>query len=354
MIENTKYKDFSLKVQGKTGDKPRRAQIELTYCCNLSCKYCYLGKLRNSETIPQQSYEMFKNIIDQLVDNGFMWSCFTGGEPMLHDDFSRFYRYAKNKGLIIMILTNGTMFTDDQLALFCEHKPFYMEIPVHALKKDIYEEITGVKGSFDKLMKNIMVLHKNEIPFKIKTKVIKDNIVEVDEVRRFAAELNVPFSVAPKLHPTLDGDKELLRSRITPSQMAEFFKDGDAFSCQYIEPGVTAQPQNNRLFDCGAARFSVCIDPRGDLSACECLRQPSVDLAKVELGDAIASIFNKLSNLTYDANEQCGQCDIRDVCLVCPGMRQLEIGNWQGKIEYFCEVARSRDEQRKRAIIRSC
>jgi len=44
-----------------------------------------------------------------------LWILFTGGEPLLRPDFLEIYTYAKKKGLLVTIFTNGTLI-DDNLA----------------------------------------------------------------------------------------------------------------------------------------------------------------------------------------------------------------------------------------------
>lgn len=76
--------------------------------CNYSCKYCYAafqcGKRFNlSEK---------KLIIDNIVSFGKIRKInFAGGEPLLDKDLGDLIIYAKSKGLVVSIITNGKFLT---------------------------------------------------------------------------------------------------------------------------------------------------------------------------------------------------------------------------------------------------
>ncbi len=91
---------------------PISGSLELTFRCNLRCQHCYVSHGHNG--IPRQqelNTSEIQRIIDEVVDAGCLWFLITGGEPLVRRDFLDIYTYAKRKGLIITLFTNGTLIT---------------------------------------------------------------------------------------------------------------------------------------------------------------------------------------------------------------------------------------------------
>lgn len=105
--------------------------IELTYDCNLRCRYCYLGRERDSRLM---SYDTFRSVIDEIFD-GIVVSHLDrkitielhGGEPLLAgEDFicsAVSYilcraRERKIGSLNLCIQTNGLLLTERILRVF--------------------------------------------------------------------------------------------------------------------------------------------------------------------------------------------------------------------------------------------
>ncbi|GAI49460.1 unnamed protein product, partial [marine sediment metagenome] len=51
------------------------------------------------------------SIFDQIAEAGCLWLLLTGGDPLLRQDFLEIYTYAKKKGFLISLFTNGTLIT---------------------------------------------------------------------------------------------------------------------------------------------------------------------------------------------------------------------------------------------------
>lgn len=352
MSKQIEYKDFRLRLQEKVPPKPLCAQIALTYRCNLRCLHCYVGSLRNTSEKDEMDFAFICNIIDQLYALGFLWLGFSGGEPLLREDFADIYTYAKKRGFIITVLTNATLMNARLLKLFERDKPFYLDIPVYALEENLAEEITQVQGSFHCLLENIRLLGERKIPFKIKTTMMNINLGEIQKIRKFARELKALFSLSPTLYPCLDGDKTPLRLRIRPEVAARFFAEEDRDeACSSISPGENKKFNKIPLFRCGAARFSVNIDPFGRLLACECLMEPAFNLKQGSVKEGLDFLFKKIVERNLTTDSACANCAMIDICEICPARAYLETCAWEKPVEYYCQVARIRNEQKKKAFI---
>lgn len=98
--------------QGFHLDTPLLVWIELTRRCNLRCPHCYIdaGTARQDEL---STHELM-HLVGELADMGVWAVTFTGGEPTLHPDFVDLVKFARARGLLVGIATNG-MFLSEAL-----------------------------------------------------------------------------------------------------------------------------------------------------------------------------------------------------------------------------------------------
>ena len=83
---------------------------ELTRACNLACRHCRADAVTNLDPNELTTDEA-KNFIDQLVECGKPILIMTGGEPLLRDDCYELAQYGTDKGLRVVLATNGTFLT---------------------------------------------------------------------------------------------------------------------------------------------------------------------------------------------------------------------------------------------------
>jgi MoaA/NifB/PqqE/SkfB family radical SAM enzyme len=124
--------------------------MELTFRCNLQCAHCYCNlPLNDQDAINKElSTEKVCDILDQIADAGCLWLLLTGGEPLVRRDFLEIYTYAKKKGFMISLFTNGTLLTEKMADYLAEYPPFILEITLYGVTKETYESITGLIKTF--------------------------------------------------------------------------------------------------------------------------------------------------------------------------------------------------------------
>lgn len=118
----------------------------------------------------------------------------TGGEPTLHPNFFELLYYIRKNSLNIPItlLTNGRKFSNKKFLnkfISIARQPFKIAIALHSSKKELFEKITGVKGSFNQTVKaldNLKGSFKGEIEIRIV--LHKLNIYNLREILDFIAE----------------------------------------------------------------------------------------------------------------------------------------------------------------------
>jgi len=80
--------------------------------CNLNCVHCYSSADFHGRNGSMSTSEG-KIFIRQLAEFGVPVLLFSGGEPLLREDFFDLARFAVKKGLGVVLSTNGTLITND-------------------------------------------------------------------------------------------------------------------------------------------------------------------------------------------------------------------------------------------------
>src|ERR1044071_182588 len=102
------------------------AIIEVTRRCPLECAHCY-NNLPMSDRAARRSeltYEEHCRILDELAEAGTLWLLFTGGGNFGAPAFLDIYTYAKKKGFLITLYTNGTLITEKLADYLSDWRPF--------------------------------------------------------------------------------------------------------------------------------------------------------------------------------------------------------------------------------------
>jgi MoaA/NifB/PqqE/SkfB family radical SAM enzyme len=166
------YGAFSESFQGRLAGRrlPLNGTIEITRRCPLTCLHCYNnlpmgdGEARRREL----DFDEHCRLLDELADAGCLWLLYTGGEIFARRDFLDIYTYAKKKGFLITLFTNGTMVTERIADHLVAWRPFAIEITLYGLTRDTYERLTGIPGSFDS-HRGIALLLDRGLPLALKT-----------------------------------------------------------------------------------------------------------------------------------------------------------------------------------------
>jgi len=87
---------------------PIVVDIEPTNACNLDCIFCQRQVMKRPLKI--LPFELYKNIIDEISNHESTSVRFSGwGEPTLHPKIVDFVSYARKKGVLTHLTTNGTL-----------------------------------------------------------------------------------------------------------------------------------------------------------------------------------------------------------------------------------------------------
>ena len=83
------------------------ANLSITNVCNKQCVYCFANDTRIEFGKTYVDDETFEKALDYLERSGIKQARLLGGEPTLHPNFISFVNKALDRGLDIMLFTNG-------------------------------------------------------------------------------------------------------------------------------------------------------------------------------------------------------------------------------------------------------
>jgi radical SAM protein with 4Fe4S-binding SPASM domain len=332
-----------------------RLDVELTERCNNNCIHCYINLPADdlAAKARELSTEEIKRILKEAVSLGCLTVRFTGGEPLLWDDFEELYVFARKLGLKVLLFTNATLIDTHLVELFSRIPPLEkIEVTLYGMHQNSYESVTRVPGSFKAAWRGVNLLLKNNIPFVVKQALLPPNKEEIDAFEGWAA--TIPWMDRPPVYSMFldlrgrrNGKKNKLikKSRLSPEQglkiltrrKERFIKDMQEFCSKFM------RPPGDKLFSCGAGHGG-CVDAYGNFQPCMTLRHPDVvyDLRKGTLKDALTNFFPKLREMKADNPEylaRCARCFLKGLCEQCPAKSWMEHGTLDTPVEYLCEVA---------------
>jgi radical SAM protein with 4Fe4S-binding SPASM domain len=344
-ITELAYGEFSQRVHDRAAKKrlPIVGGIDITSRCNLRCVHCYVEgtSLKDEHEL---TYEEISHIFDQIADEGCLWLLITGGEPLVRPDFPDIYRYAKRKGFIISLFTNGTLLTPQIADLLKEEPPFNIEISLYGITATTYERITSVPGSFQRCMHGINLLLERKLPLQLKTVAITLNHHEIHEIRRYAERLGVKFRFDPLINARLDGATGPTKLRLSPQEIVALDLADEKRASQLRDfcEKFWRPVRHDHLYTCGAGINSFHITSTGNIAECVISRRTDYNLLKGTFHEGFYEAIPKVLSRRRTRYSECSSCSLISLCGSCSAQAELEHGDPEGKVGWLCEVAHLR------------
>jgi radical SAM protein with 4Fe4S-binding SPASM domain len=337
-----------------------RLDIELTERCNNECIHCSVGlPAGDGEARRRESTtEEIVRVLTEAASLGCLAVRFTGGEPLLREDFEEIYVAARKLGLRVRLFTNATLVTPRLAGLFKRIPPLErMEVSVYGMTKEREEAVTGNPGSHDASRRGIRRLIDNGVPFILKGAVLPPTRNEMDAFEAWAKELTrgggrPSYAMIFDLRTRRDDESKNERIRALRISPGEYVR----LTSRWGEPhraGIRAfvarfgGAQGDRLFTC--LSDTAAIDAYGRFQVCLLLRHPATvsDLSGGSLGRAVAEFLpmvkeRRTTNAAY--LERCGRCFLKSLCLQCPARSWAEHGTLDTPVEYLCDIAHAEAE----------
>ncbi len=331
--------------------------IELTERCDNDCIHCCINLPAGDAAARarEMTTGQVMDVLRQAADLGCLSVRFTGGEPLLRPDFEELYLCARRLGLAVLIFTNARRITPDLADLLARVPPReLMEVTVYGMRRESYEAVSRVPGSFAQFRRGVDLLLERQIPFVVKGALLPPNRAEIDEFEAWAA--TIPWMTEPPGYAMFfdlrnrrddPAKNRLIESlRVSPEEgLAVLTRDAAKYRAEMAEfgarfmgpPGDRAVPLRRRPRHLAstptAARSRAwgCVRPssRSTCSASSLARRPR----------ALRLTSASCAPRTPSTCAAARVCFLQGLCEQCPAKSWAEHGTLDTPVEYLCEVA---------------
>ncbi|BBL68200.1 radical SAM/SPASM domain-containing protein [Methanoculleus chikugoensis] len=320
----------------------------VTSRCNLACTHCYLrsgpGRRREDELTTDEATAL----IDDLARAGVPLLLFSGGEPLVREDFWTLAAHARRRGLPAVLSTNGTLITPAVARRLRDAGIGYAGISLDGATAATHDAFRGVPGSFDRSVQALQNCIDAGLRCGVRFTVTKRNHNELGDlialarsigVHRFCVYWLVPTGRGGDVHADLQvapGEVRAVLDRIyhetlrTDPATMEFLtvdapQDG---ACLLARLEADAHPAYDRVYrlltrtaGCSAGRRVANIAPSGNVYPCQ-FAQFEEFLAGNVRNRPFGEIWNDPENPVLAAfradgtrtGSPCSTCGRREVC----------------------------------------
>lgn len=187
-------------------DAPRKAYVELTTGCSLDCAMC----LRRAFEEPGGEITLgtFRRVVEQSAELPSLKTLSFGGygEPMAHPLFAEFLALAKGAGLVVEVMTNGTLLTRELLVELLR-----LRLDKLVVSLDSVGEAAGTSlhsGTFPAVAASLRMLYRMRLErgaerpeVAVEFVATKRNIAELPGLVRLAPQLGFSSVLVTNLVP---------------------------------------------------------------------------------------------------------------------------------------------------------
>lgn len=162
----------------------------ITRRCNLTCPHCYADA--GKEDASALTNEEAKQIIDKLAASAKIKKekfciAWMGGEPLLREGIFDLMAYAKRKGFIQHIGTNGMLIDKETAKRLKENGLSLACVSLDSHKEEVHDKLKG-KGVFKKAISAIHNLKKSGVGVMTVFVMTKLNFTEMEEYEEFCVK----------------------------------------------------------------------------------------------------------------------------------------------------------------------
>ena len=340
--------EYSLQFSQKTMRNriPVSGSIDLTYRCNFRCVHCYIDHKDKSgkSSSRELSAHKWKSIIDDITDRGCLFLLITGGDPFLRADFCEIYLYAKRKGLIITVFTNGYNISDEILLTLEKYPPRLVEITLYGATEETYEKITGQKNGLKKCLEYITKLQEHGINTALKTVLMTLNFDEFHKMEEIANHFGMKFRYDPAIFPKFNGDKSPVSLRVAPKKVVhlDFHDRQRAGEWKKLYARYKNVTMKKKLYNCGTGQTTFHITAEGRLQPCLMVTNVFSDLNHHSFSQGWDKVIPAIRKKKPSMDNFCWNCERVSLCNYCPPFSAIEKGDENSYSEYLCSLSKLR------------
>lgn len=322
--------------------------LSITNRCNLSCEHCYIEAL-DKKYKDELTTDEARGLIDDLSEMGVPVLLFSGGEPLIREDIFELGSYARERGIRIVISSNGTLITKELAVRIKETGFGYVGVSIDGLSRT-HDRFRGIPGSFDMAINGLRVLRQEGVRVGVRFTINKHNYRELPQIIDLVVKENIPRFCMYHLVYAGRGREMVKQDTINEDRLRyiEFLcqkalelywagveteiltTDNHADGVVILDYIAKNHPQRrNEIIEllkrrggCSAGVKIANIDPKGNVHPCQFWQDLSLGNIREERFSQIWNnpaneFLDKLRNKEKYLTGRCGQCNYKDICGGC-------------------------------------
>ncbi len=338
----------------KFSELPILSEVAVTYRCNLKCTFCYAGCNCTANPVgddSEMSEEEIQLVLRKIYHEAKTPSVsFTGGEATIRPDLPRLVRYAKELGMRVNLITNGTFMTPALAGSLADAGLDSAQVSLEGVTPEVHERVTMIPGSFAKTMAAVRNLDRVGVLVHTNTTINGDNLAECRLIpgfvkselgrRKFSMNLVIPTGSAALNDRLVVKYSELgphLEAIIAESQRhdVEFMWYSPTPMCLF-NPVVAGLGNKG----CSACDGLISVGANGDVIPCASYDTSVGNLLREDARAVWNSTRARFFRNKQLAHPECRSCDNFHICNgACPlywrrmGFGELQRRNGFGDVD---------------------
>ena len=290
---------------------------------------------------------------NMAADNGALTIFFTGGEPLIREDFKEIYEAYNRLGLRLNLFTNGTLVTEEFVKWLAQAPPAAVDVTLYGSSDETYFNLCGQKSVYKKVINAIELLIKYKINTRIKTTIVKTNLNDYKDIEYIAKSYELQFVPSNLIHGNRNtGIIDIEKERLSPEEVYKLsIDDLDIVKCKNIDiENLKHCYENIPAMFCAAGKSSFFINWKGEMVPCPLFEKPFTNPLEIGYKQAWDMLRKEISKIP--GNSECDDCQSRAFCHVCPARLYLETGKFDGHSDYVCKLAEEKEKVIKRILLK--
>jgi AdoMet-dependent heme synthase len=327
--------------------RPMMVEWHITRRCNLKCPFCYIEYEHDYNELDDA--ECF-SVLDQIQELKIPGIIFSGGEPLLREDLlCSLIKKASSSGIRCVLATNGTLLSEATLHKLKSAGVSVIGMSLDGSTVETHERMRGLSGSYQKVLSNLELCKKENVPTHIQTCSTQSNYREIPSIIAIAQRYGVYKYLVLDFVPSGRGEmflKEVLSTKQRENLLEYIYWSSKILEgkmiVEYVEPywirkvteheAEVGKTLRNRFYQgglCMGGNSFLAIMPDGSVYPCPRFPVSCGNIKNENLGEiwATSDTF-KIMRLWANLKEECISCGSRNLCDGCRARTRVERGDY--------------------------
>lgn len=316
---------------------PISGTFELTPRCNFNCRMCYVHL--KEQQIHQRGKELsageWLHIAEEAKKEGTTWLCITGGEPLLHPEFSDIWKGLAEMGFFLTLQTNASLIAGNIAELLEKYPPRQVKVTLYGTNNRVYQDVCGVENGFSRVNEGIHILLSMGIPVSLVSTMIRQNEDDAEKMAFYAYRHGLTWRTTGNVKASLRGaETDVSALRITGN------------SEEHKALAVEKRIKGKKFLDPGRKPCTYCRDYRvgywvlwdGHMSFCSFMDVPDISIKQMSFKECWRQLLEYEEALDWPS--ECKMCEANKVCLECIASLATESGGSLQMPKGYCDKIR--------------